>query len=73
MGTDQNDSCVLQHAVGRHERCVGEKCPFWIAEGCAIESVRSDVETTPELANYLLEPRGRLAERSGWSPFRFLR
>ena len=30
-------NCTLQDAVGRHERCPGDSCPFWAGQGCALD------------------------------------
>jgi hypothetical protein len=64
--------CRLQLAAGRHERCPEQRCPFWDESACVIDGVRPDIETTPELAAYLLDIRARLARTHGWSPFRLL-
>jgi hypothetical protein len=68
----QPQHCTLQDAVGRHERCPGDSCPFWAGEGCALDGVRADIETNPELAGYLLDLRASAAGVTGWSPFRWL-
>ena len=65
-------NCTLQNAVGRHERCPGDSCPFWAGEGCALDGVRTDIETNPELAGYLLDLRASAAGIKGWDPFRLL-
>jgi hypothetical protein len=65
-------TCTLQDAVGRHERCPGASCPFWVGEGCALDGVRTDIETNPELAGYLLDLRASAAGVKGWGPFRLL-
>jgi len=67
-----HDFCTLQHAVGRSERCPGSACPFWVDRGCALDGIRSDLETNPELAGYLLDLRASAAGVVGWSPFRRL-
>jgi hypothetical protein len=67
-----HDFCTLQHAVGRSERCPGSGCPFWADEGCALDGIRSDLETNPELAGYLLDLRASAAGVVGWNPFRRL-
>ncbi len=59
--------CRLQLAVGRHETCPGDACPFWQGGVCAVAGLRADVEPRPELAELLLDLRGRLADTSGWS------
>lgn len=65
-------NCALQDAVGRHERCPGQTCPFWGGKGCALDGVRVDIETNPELAGYLLDLRASAAGVKGWDPFRLL-
>lgn len=65
-------NCTLQDAVGRHERCPGDSCPFWAGQGCALDAVRTDIETNPELAGYLLDLRASAAGVKGWAPFRML-
>ena len=65
-------TCTLQDAVGRHERCPGDSCPFWAGQGCALDGVRTDIETNPELAGYLLDLRATAAGVKGWSPFHLL-
>ena len=64
-----HDFCTLQEAVGRSERCPGSACPFWVDEGCALDGIRTDIETNPELAGYLLDLRASAAGVVGWSPF----
>jgi hypothetical protein len=66
------ENCTLQDAVGRHERCPGDSCPFWADRGCALDGVRADIETNPELAGYLLDLRAKAAGVKGWDPFRML-
>jgi hypothetical protein len=68
----ERHTCTLQDAVGRHERCPGDSCPFWAAQGCALDGVRVDIETNPELAGYLLDLRASAAGVKGWGPFRLL-
>lgn len=60
-------TCTLQVAVGRRERCPGASCPFWAAQGCALDGVRADIETNPELAGYLLDLRATAAGVKGGS------
>ena len=57
---------------GRHQRCPGDSCPFWAGQGCALDGVRTDIETNPELAGYLLDLRASAAGVKGWGPFRLL-
>jgi hypothetical protein len=59
--------CTLQLAVGRHETCPGDVCPFWQDGACAVAALRADVELHPELAELLLDLRGGLADTDGWS------
>jgi hypothetical protein len=72
MMEPERHNCALQEAVGRHERCPGDSCPFWAGEGCALDGVRADIETNPELAGYLLDLRASAAGVKGWDPFRLL-
>jgi len=60
--------CTLQRAVDHAERCPGESCPFWKDGACGLADIRSEIESNPELARYLLDLRA--AEVEGWSPFR---
>lgn len=46
--------------------------PFWAGQGCALDGVRTDIETNPELAGYLLDLRASAAVVKGWGPFRLL-
>jgi hypothetical protein len=62
--------CMLQHTVGHAERCPHDACPFWLNDGCGLESIRADIETNPELAGFLLDVRAAAAETRGWRPFR---
>jgi hypothetical protein len=72
MERPETKSCTLQNAVGRYEQCPEEQCPLWHDGACTIAAVRADVETTPNLAVYLLDLRRRLAGTDGWAPFRLL-
>jgi hypothetical protein len=68
--TDQHE-CSLQHAVGAHERCPGESCPYWSEDRCQVEELlRADVETNPELAAFLLDLRAHIMVGEAWRPFR---
>lgn len=62
--------CLLQTAVGRHERCPGEACPYWQDGGCPLEQMRADIETNPELAGFLLDLRAQIMGGGVWRPFR---
>jgi hypothetical protein len=64
--------CILQEAVGRHERCPGQTCPFWAGRECALDGFRADIEKDPKLAGRLLDLRGSAAGVEGWDPFRRL-
>ena len=64
--------CLLQHALDRHEHCPGDTCPFWVRGSCALDELRADIETNPELAGFLLDLRARMAGGEGWRPFRRL-
>jgi hypothetical protein len=68
----QPQECLLQHAVGGHERCPGEECPFFERGECRLGELRVDIDTNPQLARFLLDLRARLAAREGWQPFRRL-
>jgi hypothetical protein len=55
--------CTLQYAVGRTERCPGERCPFWEEEvevGCVVAPIKRQLIDQPELAQHLLEIRADL-------------
>jgi hypothetical protein len=55
--------CTLQYAVGRTERCPGERCPFWEEEvevGCVVEPIKRQLIEQPALAQHLLEIRADL-------------
>ena len=57
-----NDSlCTLQDAAGRVEHCPGERCPFWLDEGCGIAGLRADLYRNPSLVSHLLRLREQLA------------
>lgn len=64
--------CTLQQAVGRQERCPREVCPLWDTDGCVLDTVRPDIETTPGLAAYLLDVRATAAGGDGWNLFRLM-
>jgi hypothetical protein len=72
MNTPHPQECLLQHAVGGHERCPGEECPFFERGECRLGELRVDIDTNPQLAGFLLDLRARLAGREGWQPFRRL-
>ena len=55
--------CTLQYAVGRTERCPGERCPFWEEEveiGCVVAPIERQLIDQPALAQHLLELRADL-------------
>lgn len=55
--------CTLQYAVGRTERCPGERCPFWEEEvevGCVVAPIKRQLIDRPKLAQHLLEIRADL-------------
>ncbi|MDQ3871299.1 MAG: hypothetical protein M3301_06770 [Chloroflexota bacterium] len=55
--------CTLQYAVGRTERCPGERCPFWEEEvevGCVVALIERQLPDQPALAQHLLELRASL-------------
>ncbi len=60
--------CSLDVAVGKTRACPEDACPFWEPGGaalgarCAFEQL--DIADDPELAEWLLEIRGRLASAS---------
>ena len=60
--------CSLEAAVGKHESCPEDACPFWEPGGaalggrCAFEEVGVVPDAT--LATWLLEIRGRLEDAS---------
>ena len=62
--------CLLQQALGGHERCPGDACPFWSDGRCRLGDLRADIETTPELARLLLDLRAGLMDGEGWRVFR---
>ena len=62
------ENCTLRLAAdGRTEVCPRERCAYWepggaVVDGrCVIERLRVDLDT-PNLAEYLLETRGRLEQ-----------
>jgi hypothetical protein len=68
MNQIEPKSCTLRLAAeGRDELCPRERCAFWepggaVADGsCLIERLGVDLGT-PDLAEYLLETRGRLEQ-----------
>ena len=54
--------CLMQTAVGRHECCPGEACPYWQDGGCPLEQLRADIETNPELQGFC-----STCERRSWA------
>ena len=61
---DELHSCTLKAAVGEHERCPGEPCPFWGDGACAIAGLRADLRGTEGLAELLLRLRDELGGRA---------
>jgi hypothetical protein len=68
MNQIEPKSCTLRLAAeGRDERCPRERCAFWepggavVGGSCLIERLGVDLGTR-DLAAYLLETRGRLAQ-----------
>ena len=55
--------CMLQYAVGCVEECPGAACLFWDGEedACVLAAVRHEFDGRPDVAQYLLEFRQRLA------------
>ena len=64
--------CLLQRALGGYERCPGTDCPLFEDGACGLHDLRTDTDTNPELARFLLDVRARLAPQEGWRPFRRL-
>jgi len=66
-------SCHLLAAVDILEPCPGGQCPFF-EDSCQLVGLRSDLETSPELVQFLLglretletEPRPVLAREPGF-------
>ena len=57
-------TCTLAAAVGEHEACPGEPCPFWGEDACAIAGLRVDLGASEGLAELLLRLRDELGERA---------
>jgi len=71
MGSAMPDrECLLAHAVDSHERCPGGTCPFWKQGRCRLDHIRADLDTSPELATFLLGLRARMMPGEGWRPLR---
>ena len=62
--TDTGATCTLKAAIGEHETCPGEPCPFWRGDECAIAGLHADLGTTAGLAELLLRIRDELGARS---------
>jgi hypothetical protein len=43
-------------ADGHAERCLGESCAFW-QDGCVLEAVEADLQSSPRVAALLLDLR----------------
>lgn len=70
MNEPRPRECLLQRSLGGYERCPGDDCPFFVGERCRLGELRADIDTSPELARFLLDLRARLAAGDGWQPFR---
>ena len=57
-------TCTLKEAVGEHERCPVELCPFWHGGACVVAGLKTDLGTTAGLAELLLLIRDELGARS---------
>ena len=62
--TDTPAPCMLKAAVGEHETCPGESCPFWRDDACAVAGLHADLGTTVGLPELLLHIRDDLGARS---------
>jgi hypothetical protein len=69
--------CTLKLAVGKHEACPDEACPFWEPGGAAVEAhcafERIGLPADAALASWLLEIRARLETASSTEEKRALR
>ncbi len=83
-----NDSppmCRLQDLANRVEACPGSACPFWeeggavLVGGCVLARLPLELQSKPDLVQYLLELRLGLdrergtSERENWDLFYRLR
>ena len=50
-------------AQGHAERCPGEECAFW-DHGCVLTRIETELEHRPEVAQLLLDLRGKLERGS---------
>lgn len=55
---------MLKLAVGEHETCPGEPCPFWREDACVIAGLHADLGTTAGLPELLLRIRDDLGTPS---------
>ena len=62
--TDPPATCTLQTAVGVHEACPGERCPFWHGDACAVAGLHADLGLTAGLPELLLRIRNELGEHA---------
>jgi hypothetical protein len=62
--TDTRATCTLKAAVGEHEACPGEPCPFWRDGSCVVAGLHADLATTAGLSELLLRIRDDLGARS---------
>ena len=62
--TDTRTTCTLKAAVGEHETCPGEPCPFWRGGECVVAGLHADLATTAGLPELLLRIREDLGARS---------
>lgn len=61
LGSMERELCRLQYAAGRIEDCPGEDCPFWLDGRCIIGGLQADLDSSPELAELLLDVRSEVA------------
>lgn len=62
--TDTRATCTLKAAVGEHETCPGEPCPFWRGDGCVVAGLHADLATTAGFSELLLRIRDDLGAGS---------
>ena len=62
--TDTRPTCTLKAAVGEHETCPGEPCPFWHGGRCVVAGLHADLTTTTGLSELLLHIRDDLGASS---------
>ena len=54
--------CDIDSALGAACECPRELCALWSEDGCVVTGLRSDLASTPGLAEFLLGLRERLGE-----------